>query len=272
MSQTKESESLDAGFHPSSFELPLYPEKEPAGRIKNVVFDWYGTIYNCMPLFPVVFSEEMYKRFQIPRELAYRNFRLNKGLSIPEQIKDLLGSERYDKYDTSVIESTRSALYNRLDDLEADIFEDVPGGLFKLLRSGYTLSVLSHNKESSLRKQIQEKGLTGFFKFVVGRNSCEECQDKGEGFVYLSELHGKSYGDFISETAFVTDTTVDVKRSTLMGVSVIARSGVVPPQSGVIGRGRAKAIWDYERSSLYNAKAKWVVTDFKNLDAIIRTM
>lgn len=244
-------------FHPSRyFELPLIPETKPPGRIQNVILDWYGTLYNCMPLFPVVFGEEMHRRFRVSRELAYRNFRSNPGLSIEEQIEDLLGTERYQRFDETVIEAAENAIFNRLDDLEADIFPDVPGALFRLLRNGYRLSVLSNNKESSLKSQVEKQGLAGFFKFLIGRDTCEKCNDKGEGLVYLAKLHEKLYGEFISESVVVTDTTVDARRFALSGIPIIARAGFTYPHSG----------------TLYRASADWVVKDFRDLFSIVSTM
>lgn len=240
-------------------------EIQPKGRIKRTIFDWYGTLYDCMDQFPKIFAEEAHRRFGIDEGFAYRNFLRNTGFSLDVQIEDLIGSERYSTYDTAVIEAAKVGISNRLDDLDAPCYEDVPGALYVLKNRGYELSILSYNKEKSIKDQLMKNGIpVETFDVIAGRDSSPLCAEKGEGgFKFIAGIYQKSddkltYGRFINTSVFVTDMAVDAERSLAGGMPVIARRGFTSP--------------DQRANPLFHAKAEWVINNFSALPQILEIM
>lgn len=241
------------------------PEVQPKGRIRKVIFDWYGTLYDCMAQFPIVFAEEMHGRFGVNEKFAYRNFLRNAGFSWDVQMEDLLGTEKFISYGEEVIKATKIDIANRLDDLDASCFEDVPGALYILKNKGYELSILSNNKEGSIRRQMRNNDISeAYFDMVVGRDSCLTCSEKGEeGLRFIANEYQKkddklTYGKLIGTSVLVTDMAVDAERSFAGGVPVIARRGFIFP--------------DQRTNPLFQAKAEWVVNDFTSLAQILEIM
>lgn len=127
-------------------------------KIKNIIFDWSGTIMDdfdrvylsCMEVFKMIGLGKISKKeFKNNFELPYMNF-YNKYCKVPKNEIDSL-------YKKTLIE-----------DINLSLFEDIPELLEQLVLSGINLYIISTHPTLSLMEELKEYSLMKYFKRVYG--------------------------------------------------------------------------------------------------------
>jgi phosphoglycolate phosphatase len=180
--------------------------------IKNIIFDWSGTLSNdLIPVYNatmITFEKLGAKRISLEEyrrefELPYMNFykKYIPNVNKEEQDKLFLGAIH------SVEEPTPFPQANRI--------------LEYLLNKGIKMAILSSHPQTKIEKEINDYGFSKFFACVKG-----SVHDKTET---ISEIM-RQYGFEPNETAYVGDMVHDIDAGKKANVTTVAVSWGYQPK------------------------------------------
>lgn len=184
--------------------------------IKNVVFDWSGTLSNDLPKvyetamnvfetlnIPRINLDEYKEKFTIPVMDFYR-------LYLPEDAESYVPDDEIDKLFRE--------FYGEID-IPVEMHRDVKSVLEKLVDKGIKLAIVSTHKQDSLEEEARAYGIHKYFKegnekfMIYGdvENKIEELP------TYLEEL-----GFDPKETMYVGDLDHDILAGSQAGLKTFA--------------------------------------------------
>lgn len=172
--------------------------------IKNIIFDWSGTISNdLVPCYNAIMG--IFKEFGKP-EISLTELRTS---------YDLPWSEFYYKYGIKAENKKLVEIFSKYfkQEKKPKIFKGMKKALIKLKGKKINLAVLSAHSQQLQEKELEEYGLLGIFDSVLA--SVIDKREKIEGF--LKENNFKA-----EETAYIGDLEHDIETAKKAGVKSVA--------------------------------------------------
>ncbi|MFA6755907.1 MAG: HAD-IA family hydrolase [Bacilli bacterium] len=177
-------------------------------KIKNVVFDFNGTLLNDVE---VCFDIE--KEMQIREHVS--------PLLTEEEYFNLFGFPVRDYYKTIGFDDNKypelaklfMKLYHQRWFKESSVYENCEKVLGDLKEKGYNLYVLSATEDTFLTKQLQDIKLLQYFDGTIGSSNIDAKEKISYGKKYLDEHNVNS-----EETILIGDTIHDYETSKHLGL------------------------------------------------------
>ncbi len=204
--------------------------------IKNIIFDWSGTLCND---FMQIYKATMviFEKYGVPK-------------ITPEKYKEenkLLYMEFYNKYIPKLTMKEQDKLFRNAIRMVGSpkLFSGVKDLLEWLYNKGYKMAVLSSSLTSEIKKEIKKSKIGMYFKKVLG-----DVYDKRKTInALLNSLNFKP-----KETMFVGDTAHDIETGKNAGVTTVAIT------------------WGYQtKERILEAKPDYVIEDISELKSILKS-
>jgi phosphoglycolate phosphatase len=178
------------------------------GQIRNIIWDWNGTLLNDMNICIDIMNTLLANR-AIPlitaglyREVftfPVRDYMVSIGFDFSKESFNTPADEFVSLYDGK---------YS-----EAGLFPDVRTSLQRFRTEGYRQYVLSAQEQALLSRTVRHYGLTGFFEALTGTSDNYAFSKIETGIKMMKEL-----GLVQSETILVGDTVHDFEVASSMGI------------------------------------------------------
>lgn len=212
--------------------------------IKNIIFDFDGTLADTSPLILQTMQEAM-KQMNLPVRTE-KECRATIGLRL-EEIAAVLWSDRPrigDEY-----ARTYRRIFDRLKrPLSVSCFPGVNETMHRLHDAGVKMAIASSRSHKSLDEYVEQFGLGDCFSMIVGGNDVENGKPAADPVVKIADALGWN----VSETLTVGDAAVDI----LMGKTAGTKTCAVTYGNGTI-------------AELEAAAPDYIISEFGDLSGLV---
>ena len=186
-------------------------------KIKIIIFDADGTIFDSMPFTAKVFADVL-ERYGVPRKESENYMYATAGTPPAETFIGIL--KKYNK-PTNEIKNIIKEFFDSMENSNPKIYEDVLP-TFKKLKS-YKKIVSTNLRQNILNKRIKQHNLHLYLDEYFGTNGFKS---KEEHFDEVKRIYHLSAQDFRNTVMLVGDGKKDMKFAKKYGIIGIGRIGI----------------------------------------------
>lgn len=180
--------------------------------VRGIVFDLDGTLVDSAPSVACVLNEMRAEHGIAPApDSRYRGWI---SLGAPTLVRNALDLQTSDCA-VELAEFRRRLARHTVP--ASSLYAGVPDVLERLARRGMALSICSNKPESLCVKLLEDTGIAGYFRAVIGGDTTSASKPSREPI--LAALAGMGTGP--DDTIFVGDSTVDQNGSAAAGVRFV---------------------------------------------------
>ncbi len=218
---------------------------------RHLVFDMDGTLVDSMNQQANAFSDILYRKFRIPRDICRQEYHKTAGQPADEQLAQVvrLWTGKFPTDTSGLLDD----FWDLISALTPNLFPEVKDCLRVLNEAGYKLFLSSSCAPYVVDSKMRKANIDHFFLLMLGTDKHLPDMIKGEGhFKTIRRQIGLTLSEFSSSTAMIGDGLYDIK---------------IGLEAGLLTIGRAT---NGNSESLKEARAAWVVDDLTQLVDYLR--
>ena len=211
-------------------------------KIKIIIIDADGTIFDSMPGYAKIFSDLLFERYNIPKKESNHFLISTAGTAIEQQIQQML--EKYNFKNENIMKLGHE-FYELARNENLKFFPDVIPALKKL--KGFRKFLSSGNQQDLLNMRVKQYNLKNYFEEWLGFG---KNYGKSEHIEYLIKKLNLTKEEFAKMTIYVADASTDMKIAKSYNITSFGRIGTLTKKE-LLEAGASFAVKDFDEIVQY---------------------